>query len=217
MLHEFLTKNRDEILGNARALGAARARPAAPSHEVQGAAAGLLDQLVEALRTKQAAESKLTNAAVGSAALCGPELRQTGLALAQVFHDYGDLCRAVVELATDKDVAITTAELRTFNRCLEDAVAAAVSEYDRNCKRAREGGEAGLGFLVHELRNRISNALLAFDVLKSGPAGVGGGTGALLRRNLLAVRDLIDLSLVQVRLETEPPKPPLSSPAPAKP
>jgi len=40
-----------------------------------------------------------------------------------------------------------------------------------------------------------------YEVLKSGTVGVGGSTGAVLGRNLVALRDLIDRSLAAVRLE----------------
>jgi hypothetical protein len=43
--------------------------------------------------------------------------------------------------------------------------------------------------------------MLAFEVLKGGTVGVGGSTGRLLGRSLVALRDLIDRSLVAVRLE----------------
>jgi signal transduction histidine kinase len=47
----------------------------------------------------------------------------------------------------------------------------------------------------------LSNAMLAFEVLKTGTVGVGGSTGSILGRNLIALRDLIDRSLAKVRLE----------------
>ena len=43
--------------------------------------------------------------------------------------------------------------------------------------------------------------MLAFEVLKSGTVGIGGSTGGVLGRNLVALRDLIDRSLAEVRLE----------------
>src|SRR5436190_294721 len=54
-------------------------------------------------------------------------------------------------------------------------------------------------FLVHELRNLLNTALVAFDVLSSGRVGISGSTGNVLRSNLLALRDLISHSLDDVR------------------
>ncbi|MGZ5224889.1 MAG: hypothetical protein ACXWCS_12030 [Burkholderiales bacterium] len=53
-------------------------------------------------------------------ALHGGELLRRGLTVDQVVHDYGDLCRAVTELAIEEDAAVTVAEFRTLNRCLDD-------------------------------------------------------------------------------------------------
>ena len=132
----------------------------------------------------------------------GGELSQAGFTLAQVVHDYGDVCQAVTELAMELDVSISTDELRTLNRCLDEAIAQAVTEHTRLRELSlSDRGTERLGFFAHELRNLLANAMLAFDVLKSGRVGVGGSTGMLLGRNLIALRDLIDRSLVAVRLE----------------
>jgi signal transduction histidine kinase len=50
------------------------------------------------------------------------------------------------------------------------------------------------------MRNLINTAIVAFEVLKTGDVGVGGSTGAVLHRNLLASRALIRRSLAEVRL-----------------
>ena len=50
------------------------------------------------------------------------------------------------------------------------------------------------------MRNLLNTSILAFDVLKTGDVGVGGSTGQVLRRNLVAARDLIGRSLAEVRL-----------------
>ena len=57
-----------------------------------------------------------------------------------------------------------------------------------------------VGFLVHEMRNLVNTAVVAFEVLKSGNVGVGGSTGAVLNRTLMGLRDLIARSLEEVRL-----------------
>jgi len=57
-----------------------------------------------------------------------------------------------------------------------------------------------LGYLAHELRNLIGNAILAVAAIKKGSVGVAGATGALLDRSLLGLRDLVDRALVEVRL-----------------
>jgi len=60
-----------------------------------------------------------------------------------------------------------------------------------------------LGVLAHELRNHLSAAMLAFDIIKMGSVGVGGQTSAVLDRSLRGLRNLIDRSLAEVRLATD--------------
>ena len=87
------------------------------------------------------------------------------------FHDYGDLCQAVTELAHEKEAAITVDEFHTFNRCLDNAIADAVTEFGlqrdqiRTEERAASMNER-LGNLAHELRNRLSSGMLAFQAIK---------------------------------------------------
>src|SRR6185369_11287279 len=132
----------------------------------------------------------------------GGELGQAGFTVAQVVHDYGDVCQAVTELAIELQAPISTDEFRTLNRCLDEAIAQAVTEHARLRELSlSDRGTERLGFFAHELRNLLSNAMIAFEVLKGGTVGVGGSTGMLLGRNLVALRDLIDRSLVAVRLE----------------
>src|SRR6185436_14191596 len=117
-------------------------------------------------------------------------------------HDYGDVCQAVTELAIERKISISADEFRTLNRCLDEAIAQAVTEYARQRELSlSDRGTERLGFFAHELRNLLNNAMLAFEVLKSGTVGVGGSTGMVLGRNLIALRDLIDRSLAAVRLE----------------
>jgi signal transduction histidine kinase len=132
-------------------------------------------------------------------------LLQHGFTIAQVVHDYGDVCQAITQLSIDRSVAITTEEFRALNKCLDNAIAEAVTEYERQhaihlvAEDVRKSNEH-LGFIAHELRNVLGSALLAFDVLRTGTVGIAGSTGDVLGRSLIALRDLVDRSLTEVRL-----------------
>ena len=135
----------------------------------------------------------------------GNELLRKGFTVDQVVHDYGDLCQAVTELAHETQAPITVDEFRTFNRCLDNAIADAVTEFGRQRDQyiAEEGAETlneRLGALAHELRNLLNSAMLAFQALKGGSGALGGATGDVLGRSLSGLRDLIDRSLADVRL-----------------
>ena len=137
----------------------------------------------------------------------GQSLLAEGLTVAQVVHDYGDICQIVTELAIERHIPISTADFRAFNRCLDDAIAGAVTEYGRVREQSiAAAGAERLGVLAHEMRNVLSTAMLSFDTIKRGVAGTGGSVGAMAHprsSQLVRLRDLIDRSLTRVRLDAE--------------
>jgi len=135
----------------------------------------------------------------------GRELLQHGFTVDQVVHDYGDLCQAITELAYEQNLPVSIDEFRTVNRCLDNAIAAAVMEfsYHRSTLIAQKTTEAlneRLGVLAHELRNLIHTAKLAVAAMKAGNVGSAGATGAVLDRSLIGLGNLIDRSLSEVRM-----------------
>jgi signal transduction histidine kinase len=138
------------------------------------------------------------------AILHGHDLLLQGFTVGQVVHDYGDVCQSITELALETGAPISTEDFRTLNRCLDDAIAGAVTEFGRAKGRSAVQGESAhlerLGFFAHEVRNLAGTALVAFEVLKTGNVGVGGSTGAVLHRSLIRLTALIGRSLAEVRL-----------------
>ena len=202
MLHEFISLNRAEIVLRCRAKVATRSVPPLNEAEINHGVPLFLDQLVTTLRGGQ---DQLNSEISRTAVLHGHDLLRQGLTVSQVVHDYGDICQSITELALEQDAPISTDDFRTLNRCLDDAIAGAVTEFGRGrdqstLDRADERGNERLGFFAHELRNLLNTSILAFDVLQRGDVGVGGSTGKVLRRNLLDARDLISRSLAEVRL-----------------
>jgi signal transduction histidine kinase len=120
-------------------------------------------------------------------------------------HDYGDICQAITELAVELNAPVSTDDFRTLNRCLDEAIAGAVTQYTRERNESAIDGEPArggerLGFFTHESRNLTNTAIVAFEVLKTGNVGVAGSTGAVLHRSLTGLRALIGRSLAEVRL-----------------
>jgi signal transduction histidine kinase len=139
-----------------------------------------------------------------SATQQGDDMLRMGFTVGQVVHGCGDVCQAVTELAVERDAPITVDEFRTLNRCLDDAIASAVSEYERLRELSlADHGTERLGALAHELRNRLNTAMLSFGILKDGSIGVGGSTGAVLERSLRGIADLVDGALAEVRVESK--------------
>jgi signal transduction histidine kinase len=89
-----------------------------------------------------------------------------------------------------------------MNLCLDEAIAEAVTAYaTQSQSRITDEGTERLGMLAHELRNLLNTAMLSFENIRSGRVAVGGSTGLLHGRSLLGLRDLIDRSLADVRLD----------------
>jgi signal transduction histidine kinase len=201
VLHEFIAVNRDEIITRCRTKVAARSVRPSTRADVDHGVPVFLDQLCDALRLGETTSPELSRSAIEH----GHDLLVQGFTVSQVVHDYGDVCQAITELAGELDAPISTDDFRTLNRCLDDAIAGAVTEYGRERNQSRLDGEAArggerLGFIAHELRNLVNTALMAFEVLKTGNVGVAGSTGAVLHRTLRASQALISRSLAEVRL-----------------
>lgn len=201
MLHDFIRTYRDELISRTREKVAARPWPSASTDELKHGVPLFLTQLCETLRLETSGTPFPPSAIGATASRHGRDLLGMGFTVSQVVHDYGDVCQAVTELAVEKKAAITTEEFHTLNRCLDTAIAEAVTEYGRLKDEATSlHGAERLGQLAHELRNQIQTALLSFQVLKAGTVGVSGSTGTVLGRSLVGLRDLIDSTLSEVRL-----------------
>jgi hypothetical protein len=202
MLYELVQLHREEIILRCRAKVAARSVPPATAAEIDHGVPVFLDQLVDALHK---GGPKLNTEISRSAVLHGQDLLRQGFTVSQVVHDYGDVCQSITDLAVEMNAPVSTDDFRTLNRCLDDAIAGAVTEFGRGRNQSTLDGEAArgterLGFLAHELRNLMNTAIIAFEVLKTGNVGVAGSTGKVLHRSLVGARDLIGRSLAEVRL-----------------
>ena len=217
VLHDFLTANREDLTDRCRLKVAQRRAPKATAIELEHGIPLFLDQLIKTLRVEQGAapmQSRRVSGPSGgggtseigeTAARHGLELLQHGFTVDQVVHDYGDLCQAITDLAFERGAPVSVDEFRTLNRCLDNAIADAVTEFDyqRDLLIADKGVQAlneRLGFLAHELRNLIQTATLAVTAIKAGNVGLAGATGAVLDRSLIGLRNLIDHSLADVRV-----------------
>jgi signal transduction histidine kinase len=228
MMHEFLSNNRDDLIERCRIKVAHRAAREATAQQLQNGVPLFLDQLVLTLRLEQTAEPmdsrKISGPAGGessfsaignSASQHGRQLLELGFSVDQVVHDYGDLCQAITDLAYERDAPFQIDEFRTLNRCLDNAIAEAVTEfsYQRDSvaadKYAAQMNER-LGSFAHELRNFLQTATLAFDAAKAGNLNLSGATASVLSRSLDGMRDLIDDSLADVRLSAGGAIPPQS-------
>jgi hypothetical protein len=214
MLHAFLAKNRSELIDRCRQKVAKRT----PDDHVKldHGIPQFLDQLTQTLysdETSNRAESvkvsgpsdgglsSTTSEIHATARKHVQELRDQGFSIGRVVHDYGDLCQAVTELAIERNTSISAREFGTLNRCLDNAIAQAVTAY------VGQGGadsppdasaslDKRLASLGKDMRNSLNSLVLALDLIKQGAEGIGV---TLLNSNLALMCHLIDHTLAQIR------------------
>jgi hypothetical protein len=220
MLYEFLESQRAVLIERCRAMVALRTEPKVTSAEFTHGIPIFLNQLSDTLRIEQTAVAqpgaqqgtRVSGRAGGGVAseigamatLHGRDLLKRGFTLDQVVHDYGDICQAITNLAYELDEPIKVDEFRTLNRCLDIAIAGAVTEYALGQSAAAEqtglqANNTRVGLLAVELRNYVQTAILAIGVIKSGNVGYSGATAGLLERCLAEMSGLIDRSLAEVK------------------
>ncbi|MGK5055641.1 sensor histidine kinase [Janthinobacterium sp. LB2P49] len=220
MMHLFLAENRAELERRCRDKVAKRPLRFPTEIQLREGIPIFLEQLIRTLKAEEAGKlaqslaisgpadgsAQGTSELANSATAHGGQLLALGYSVSQVVHDYGDLCQAVSDLAVELDEEFAVEEFRTLNRCLDNGIAEAVSEFTqrRDVLIANEQALAlsqRIGYLAHELRNHLGTAGLAVAALKQGGMGVAGAPGAVLDRSLVGLRTLIDRSLADVRVE----------------
>ncbi len=129
-LYDFIKANHDVILARTSQRVSART-PSAALHEVGRGLPLFLTQVAETLRL-ETSETPFPTSAIGIAAAAhGKELVEGGYSVSQVVHDYGDICQAITELALEQKAPVSVKEFHTLNRCLDMAIAEAVTEHAR--------------------------------------------------------------------------------------
>jgi signal transduction histidine kinase len=201
MLYEFVVLNREAIIARTRDRVRERPWPSVSDSELEHGVPLFLTQLTETLRL-EGTHTPFSSDAIGStAARHGAELLLSGFSVAQVVHDYGDICQAITEIAVEREAPISVQEFHTLNRCLDTAIAEAVTEHTRlTAQRSSADEVERAGQTAHELRDLLNTALLAFHTLKRGTVAINGNTGGVLGRSLTNMGEIIGRSLFEVRL-----------------
>ena len=186
-LHSFIDKNRDELITRCRRKVAKRSTPLPTEAEIDHGVPLFLDQLCEELRHGPSNTHEIGKGAMKH----GHDLLVQGFNISQVVHGYGDVCQSITDLAVETDAPIGTDDFRTLNRCLDDAIAGAVTEFSRAQDVTRDGES-------HEMRDLIKTATTAFEALRTGNVGIGGSTGTVVLRSLRAMDALVNRQSVQI-------------------
>jgi len=222
MMHTFLANNREDLIARCKAKVAKRPQRDATERQLKNGVPLFLEQLRRTLQAEEEHEAEeslrisgssdgdtLRLSEVGvSAAAHGKQLLELGFSINEVVHDYGDLCQAITELAIERDVPFAVPEFRTLNRCLDNAIADAVTKFSEerdvtNLAVQHAAEDERVQLLAQDLGELVSTAMLARAAIEEGTLSLRGATGAILEHSLARLRHAIDKALDDIRLKRE--------------
>lgn len=200
-LHEFLAAHSVELLE----LCVAKLRPLAlhrSDDEIEADLPRILTDVIDAMRSGDGEQSAAVSDLSCAAASLGRQRQRLGLDIKLASLSLGMISASMGELAGRMNLSFPANEYKLFNECLDEGVAVAIAEYWSAAHQNQEREHAKrLGFFAHELRNSLSTATMAFDVLRSGQVGVTGSTGDVLHRSLQRMQGLLAQTLLAATLQ----------------
>jgi hypothetical protein len=132
-MHELVTTSRAAIIANTTEAARRRSSPKATAL-VENGVPRFLSQLSQTLLIEGRGGSTpmLPDVAVSeTASRHGAELLALGFTVSQVVHAYGDICQAITKIALAQKAPISVDEFQILNRCLDAAIAGALTEHAR--------------------------------------------------------------------------------------
>jgi hypothetical protein len=114
------------------------------------------------------------------------------------------VCQSVTELAGEQDTEISAVEFRILNRCLDNAIADAVTSFGHAHQVLINDQavtlEHRLRIFSDEQKRLVDIAIHSYSAIKTGTVGVTGATGTLLIHALEELRSLTDRTLPEIHL-----------------
>jgi len=199
-LHDVLAATRDEVIERWKAQVRGTLAPQAmPTSELTDHIPEFVDEIVFALQ----ADAGFTVPDAGpTAAGHGAQRLRLGFSLDSVVREYGALRDAIVETSREASATITFRELQVLFDAIVDGIARAVAEYtrQRDAELSRQANEH-FAFVAHELRDPLSSASTAFQLLKyKGQLPTEGRAVGALERGIIRATELIDQTLQMARV-----------------
>lgn len=211
MLRAFLIANHAALIDRCKARVADRAGPTAATRMEQDGIPLFLDQVIKTLEAEEASQGALSARISGAsggkvlerseigiaAARHAREMYQRGFSFEQMVRSYGDIFESITELADEEGVSIGVKRFKTLSRCLDNAIAGAVTEFayqeeSQAVDRSAHDADARLQALSQELRKHLQSAMLAVAAIRHSDLDLDGVTGDILDLSLVAMRKLLD-------------------------
>jgi hypothetical protein len=158
MLTDFIVKYRTQIIARCTSNVANRGSLPPTEVETDHGVPMFLDELLTSLHLNLSGNADMAE----TAAIHGRDLLRRGFTASQVVHDYGDICQTISAMVVETNTLISAEDYRMLNQCLDDAIAAAITEYERESDastKAEPGGGrlAGPAGALAEMRVGSSN------------------------------------------------------------
>ena len=209
-MHEMLTENRTQILEHCR-VAMKESMHLTDAEGVDEGLVTLYNQLLEVVDLSTEEDSPETRQKIVKEAISDTESKKhaqdfhsRGYTIMQLVRGYGSLCQGITDFAQDNDKSITSAEFAQLNLCLDIAIAQAVTEFQKLEVSFTEKDERlKMGYLIRELRNSLSGAVLSHELIRSGRVGVNGSTSAIMTTAHTRMRELIDRSVAEFRMSAD--------------
>jgi signal transduction histidine kinase len=203
VLHAVLRDRRDEVMQRWQTIVQGTIAPESMlTAELVDHLPGFLEEIIAALRAEaglptveQVPEESETASGHGEQRL------RLGFSLDAVVREYGALRDAIVETCLAAGTSITLAELQSVFSSTIVGISRAVSEYarQRDAEIQRQHNEH-VAFLAHELRNPLSTAMFAIDMLHmKGDLRPDNRTAHALTTSVKQMRELVEHSLRMAR------------------
>ena len=157
-----------------------------------------LDELIEGLRSGHGRLAEERRSAI--AREHGGQRQVLDREIAELVQEYGLLLESIAEVARSTGAALHAEDVFDVARHLFSGAAEAAAMYaDRRAERQRRADYRYFAFVAHELRNPLSSAHMAWEIM-SRTCALEPRVAGTLDRSLRRLADLIDDSISRSRL-----------------
>ena len=202
-LHDVLAAQRDDVIERWKVqVHGTLAPESMPALELINHIPKFVDEIIAALREDAGLTSVGPAPDEGrTAAGHGQQRLRLGFSLDSVVREYGALRDAIIAVARDAGAKLTFRELEVLFDCIISGIAHAVSEYthQRDAELLRQANEH-FAFIAHELRDPLSSAATAFQLLRNSGQLPADRLASALERGLQRMSELIGQTLQIARV-----------------
>jgi signal transduction histidine kinase len=203
-LRELISEKKDEIVRRWIEHVRGRLAPTSlPERDIVDHLGVYIDEIVKALRKAEGEPIEAT--LPGQSPIAeehGHQRFKLGFDVPSLVREYGLVQDCILDLAQEAKLQLSIPEARLLVDCLSASAAESVEHYvNARDEESRKQAAKHFAFIAHELRNPLQSAILAFTSLRLRGMVTPGKASDVVGRSHQRLRDLIDHSLVEVRLQ----------------